>query len=173
LIAAGGLMTSYAVQDRRDEIRAYIKANYLTQSNAQIAAVFGVTKNTIVGHLSRMKLHGKRNGTPRRPQNHRKRDAEAAARRAAKPLKPKPTHRGKDTNTPRMATHPPATAPLHVEPTAATNITIMELTDTTCRWPLGMPKTPEFLYCGARADNIHGQPYCGYHTRCSIEPRRK
>jgi GcrA cell cycle regulator len=39
--------------------------------------------------------------------------------------------------------------------------TLMELTATTCRWPVGHPRTPEFYFCGAHC--CEDQPYCEAH----------
>src|SRR5581483_11416960 len=40
---------------------------------------------------------------------------------------------------------------------------LLELTDATCRWPVGDPQHPEFFFCGAppRANS----PYCAAHWR--------
>jgi GcrA cell cycle regulator len=49
-------------------------------------------------------------------------------------------------------------------------ITLVELRPTTCRWPLGDPKSPEFRYCGAdEASLTSGRPYCPYHTGLAYE----
>jgi GcrA cell cycle regulator len=74
-------------------------------------------------------------------------------------------------NTPRrpggarpMAIHAAATLqppePI-TEPTLGSAVTIMGLTDKTCRWPLGEP-SPEMLYCGAATE--FGS-YCPFHSR--------
>jgi GcrA cell cycle regulator len=47
-------------------------------------------------------------------------------------------------------------------------VTIMELRDSMCRWPLGDPSTPEFRFCGARAGTA--MPYCGYHAQLAYQP---
>jgi len=47
-------------------------------------------------------------------------------------------------------------------------VTIMELREAMCRWPLGDPATPEFRYCGAQA--IMGLPYCPYHAQVAYQP---
>ena len=47
-------------------------------------------------------------------------------------------------------------------------VTIMELRESTCRWPLGDPATPEFRYCGGRA--ISGLPYCVHHSQLAYQP---
>lgn len=38
---------------------------------------------------------------------------------------------------------------------------ILELSEHTCRWPVGDPGTPEFFYCGA--EPIQGRSYCAAH----------
>jgi GcrA cell cycle regulator len=49
-------------------------------------------------------------------------------------------------------------------------ITLMELSESTCRWPIGEPKSPKFRYCGAYgADNTQGHPYCPYHSWTAYE----
>jgi len=42
-------------------------------------------------------------------------------------------------------------------------IPLIDLTNTTCRWPIG---TNPILFCGApEADLANGVPYCPYHSR--------
>jgi len=44
--------------------------------------------------------------------------------------------------------------------------TLLELTNTTCRWPHGRPGTEKFFFCGApEADLERGIPYCARHMR--------
>jgi GcrA cell cycle regulator len=59
-------------------------------------------------------------------------------------------------------------APEPAEPTPATAVTIMGLTATTCRWPLGEPRH-DMLYCGAAKDE--GVAYCGWHCGWAFKPR--
>ena len=47
-------------------------------------------------------------------------------------------------------------------------VTIMELRESTCRWPLGDPTTPKFRYCGARV--VEGPPYCSHHAQLAYQP---
>jgi GcrA cell cycle regulator len=47
-------------------------------------------------------------------------------------------------------------------------VTIMELRDSMCRWPMGDPTTPEFRFCGGKA--ITGLPYCPHHSRIAYQP---
>ena len=46
-------------------------------------------------------------------------------------------------------------------------VTIIELKEAMCRWPLGDPSSPDFRYCGSPAAN---GPYCAYHARLAYQP---
>ena len=43
-----------------------------------------------------------------------------------------------------------------------------ELTEETCRWPIGDPGGPDFFFCGGQT--VTGLPYCGYHSRVAYQP---
>lgn len=44
--------------------------------------------------------------------------------------------------------------------------TLLELTNTSCRWPFGHPGTAKFHFCGASgADLERGMPYCARHDQ--------
>ncbi len=45
---------------------------------------------------------------------------------------------------------------------------IMNLTESTCRWPVGEPGTEGFYFCGARSAT--GMPYCTHHARMAYQP---
>lgn len=47
-------------------------------------------------------------------------------------------------------------------------IALMDLTATTCRWPIGHVGEPDFGFCGAQADE--GCPYCANHRRIAYRP---
>ena len=42
--------------------------------------------------------------------------------------------------------------------------TLFELTNNTCKWPVGHPNEPDFFFCGAHTDHI----YCPHHWRRGI-----
>jgi GcrA cell cycle regulator len=47
---------------------------------------------------------------------------------------------------------------------------LLELTDDTCRWPVGDPGSARFFFCGAQA--AHNKPYCAEHcARAYRRPR--
>ena len=41
--------------------------------------------------------------------------------------------------------------------------TLMQLTERTCRWPVGHPRSEGFFFCGG--ETITDSPYCAHHTR--------
>lgn len=45
---------------------------------------------------------------------------------------------------------------------------LQDLTDETCRWPIGDPCEPDFHFCGGAAKSK--EPYCSGHMRIAYEP---
>lgn len=47
-------------------------------------------------------------------------------------------------------------------------VTIVDLTNGTCRWPIGTPGTEAFHFCGAPGANLEaGRPYCAHHAEAA------
>jgi len=40
---------------------------------------------------------------------------------------------------------------------------ILDLTDRTCKWPIGHPNEDDFHFCGCPVDKQSSGPYCSYH----------
>jgi GcrA cell cycle regulator len=49
-------------------------------------------------------------------------------------------------------------------------VTIVELKEAMCRWPLGDPTSPEFRYCGSPASS---GPYCANHCSLAYQPAQE
>lgn len=47
-------------------------------------------------------------------------------------------------------------------------VTIMDLREYMCRWPIGDPTSPSFRFCGARSTT--GMPYCAHHASIAYQP---
>jgi GcrA cell cycle regulator len=54
-----------------------------------------------------------------------------------------------------------------VEKTAK-KISLMELTERTCKWPIGDPATEKFWFCGLPVQA--GKPYCEAHVSVAFQP---
>lgn len=146
-------------------------------SASQIAArlSMGVTRNAVIGKVHRLNLSGRvqqpRSAQPRTPRKPRE-----------------PSHPGRTTSLPSMPTagstalkpmlraeHSARPAPLPepkpvrlVDLPKGGRVTILHLSDKTCKWPIGDPGSEEFCFCGHNPRD--GSPYCEYHARLAYQP---
>jgi GcrA cell cycle regulator len=51
---------------------------------------------------------------------------------------------------------------------SARRLTLMELTEKTCKWPVGDPATDNFWFCGLPVQP--GKPYCEAHVGVAFQP---
>jgi GcrA cell cycle regulator len=63
---------------------------------------------------------------------------------------------------------PEALAKVHEVEKTAKRISLMELTERTCKWPIGDPATQEFYFCGLPVQQ--GKPYCEAHVGVAFQP---
>jgi GcrA cell cycle regulator len=161
------------------------------QSASQIAKELGgVTRNAVIGKVHRL-------GLSNRSTSSDKSDAKAKAKPAvAKTAKPKAAPKPAAKTAPKTELVPvpvvtrlkpiiPAGQPLPPQPSAneidpealakvtevekkAKKITLMELTERTCKWPIGDPATPDFWFCGLPVQA--GKPYCEAHVGVAFQP---
>ncbi|MFD2440029.1 MULTISPECIES: GcrA family cell cycle regulator [Paracoccus] len=50
----------------------------------------------------------------------------------------------------------------------ARKLSLMELTERTCKWPIGDPATDKFWFCGL--PTVAGKPYCEAHVSVAFQP---
>jgi GcrA cell cycle regulator len=50
----------------------------------------------------------------------------------------------------------------------AKRLSLMELTERTCKWPIGDPATEDFWFCGL--PSTPGKPYCEAHVGVAFQP---
>jgi GcrA cell cycle regulator len=118
-------------------------------STAEIAERLGTTRNAVIGKVNRMRREAFKGLAL---SGRRRTRAERIKAAAAKPMPVPPPP------------PPPEPAP-EPEPDESNPVTLVELTATTCRWPLFKGREPvhQQFYCGAMP--LPGRPYCGPHTR--------
>jgi GcrA cell cycle regulator len=61
-----------------------------------------------------------------------------------------------------------ARAPEDVVVPMSLRVTIVELRESMCKWPLGDPSSMEFRYCGSPVNA--GTPYCQHHGKLAYQP---
>ncbi|MFQ1699039.1 GcrA family cell cycle regulator [Loktanella agnita] len=87
----------------------------------------------------------------------------SAARRAiipaGQPLPPQPS---------ANEISPEALAKVSEVEKTAKRLTLMELTEKTCKWPVGDPATDDFWFCGLAVQQ--GKPYCEAHVGVAFQP---
>ncbi|HUF88178.1 MAG TPA: GcrA family cell cycle regulator, partial [Thermohalobaculum sp.] len=50
----------------------------------------------------------------------------------------------------------------------AKKLDLLELTERTCKWPIGDPAEDEFYFCGL--PSVPGKPYCEHHVAVAFQP---
>jgi GcrA cell cycle regulator len=65
----------------------------------------------------------------------------------------------------------PARAPDEVVVPLSLKVTIVDLRESMCKWPLGDPSSTEFRYCGSPAHG--GTPYCQHHGKLAYQPAQE
>lgn len=148
-------------------------------SASQIAVELGgVTRNAVIGKVHRLGLSGRV-----KPQVQAARPAGLAGRTkasvppAARPSAQPPRAGGlitignvalKAEESLDAAPTPAPVAAAESEPAVAERVTILHLTEQTCKWPIGDPGRPDFFFCGRKSET--GVPYCPYHARIAYQP---
>ncbi len=148
--------------DERVELLKKLWADGLSAS--QIAAELGgITRNAVIGKVHRLGLSGRAKSPSSAAQRPRK------ARQSHMLRVARPSMRG---NTALAYAYD---LDVDAEPEPIENIipmgqrrTLLELSEETCRWPIGDPATQDFFFCGGKP--VTGLPYCGYHSRIAYQP---
>jgi len=146
-------------------------------SASQIAAELGgVTRNAVIGKVHRLGMSGRGKANAAAAQRPRKTTRAPSAPTvvetppASRPglvLAPVPPAAAAEPEPAEPEAPAPAAAP-EVNLPQSERVTIMELRESMCRWPLGDPTNPDFRFCGARS--ITGLPYCSHHATVAYQP---
>lgn len=163
------------------------------QSASQIAKELGgVTRNAVIGKVHRLGLSNRTNGAP--GQEAGAPEAAPAEASVAEAAVAEAEAEPADDTEIAVAELPepaearlvvvPAGQPLPPQPTGeispealanvrevekmARRLTLMELTERTCKWPIGDPATDDFWFCGL--PTLPGKPYCEAHVGVAFQP---
>ena len=122
----------------------------------QIAADIGVSRNAVIGKLSRLNLtRGRMVGERPAPRKGATRDR-------------------RQKTSPRLQYHilkAVFTAPQQALEEERINdehrCSLLELSEQRCRWPINTPGNEDFCFCGNQP--VDGMPYCAGHTRLAYQ----
>jgi GcrA cell cycle regulator len=160
------------------------------KSASQIAKELGgVTRNAVIGKVHRLGLSNRVGGADR-PDDEildptvEEPMPEPAAEAAGDP-QPAAAPRPSAKETPPAVRAKPTGQPLPPQPSGseisaealanlaevakkARKLTLMQLTERTCKWPVGDPATDDFWFCGL--PTVPGKPYCETHVAVAFQP---
>lgn len=166
------------------------------QSASQIAKELGgVTRNAVIGKVHRLGLSNRSGGAaaPAKAEPAPEQPVKTAAVPEPQVEAPAPEEKSEPVMQTESASPPPsvrkqiipAGQPLPPQPSAneispealakvnkveknARKLSLMELTEKTCKWPVGDPATDNFWFCGLPAQP--GKPYCEAHVGVAFQP---
>lgn len=145
----------YALDELRDAIDRKLTASQIA---AELSVKFGVTitRNAVIGKANREGLSI--GGAP------------SLLRKPRKKISDKPKRRVANVET-TVAQHQAPTAEISIP--VSRRISLFELTATSCRWPIGDPRSDDFCFCGA--DRVkpedESNAYCAAHAKIAYTPR--
>ena len=149
-------------------------------SASQIAAQLGgVSRNAVIGKVHRLKLSGR----AKAPSSGAPKTKRAAAPRPSAPRNG--GYGGGRTATTTVTRAVGATVmkrEVGLEALAEADtrpiedivvpiskkLTLLELSENTCKWPQGDPLSDDFYFCGHNTED--GSPYCKYHAKLAFQP---
>ena len=124
-------------------------------SCSQIAQDIGVSRNAVIGKISRLSLS--------RPKC-------AGGRYLERRIAPK-VERQRVFSTPRIVRglHAKPQPPAEETPIPdGQRCSLLEAREEQCRWPIGKPGAENFLFCGNKT--VEGLSYCAGHARVAYQP---
>lgn len=167
------------------------------RSASQIAAELGggVSRNAVIGKVHRLGLSGRAVPPTEEPVPPRGRDVPPVESPSEAPISVEAAPAQVEALAPQAGAEPSAAAAHTVDDVASIldaapepitvslpvlraarevgvpisdRVTILELSGSMCRWPIGDPTSAEFRFCGCRA--VGTLPYCQEHARVAFQP---
>jgi GcrA cell cycle regulator len=142
--------------DRIEQLKRCFEAGL---SSSQIAREMGVTRNAVIGKMSRLGLSRPRDLIAKQLQQ-----------KHAKPARSRRPRLNIFAQHQILATAFSATAtlgeaiPIH----SGRGCTLLELGQGKCRWPIDGPGAEDIFFCGN--EPAPGLPYCAGHARLAYRP---
>lgn len=155
-------------------------------SASQIAKELGgVTRNAVIGKVHRLGLSNRATPNKAKPKVAPKAKAVPKTKAPSKPKSVETSSVSQAVSIPPRKPVITAGQPLPPQPSnseisaealekvasvekGAKKLSLMELTEKTCKWPIGDPATEDFWFCGLGVES--GKPYCAAHNGVAFQP---
>ncbi len=151
--------------DERVELLRKLWIEGLSASQIAHELANGITRNAVIGKVHRLGMSGRIKAASSVSSRPRMKSMRPVHSRPSAPIM-----RG---NTALAIRPQPMEAPQPIEEIVipiSEMVTILELKEAMCRWPVGDPTTAEFRFCGAKKSTTATSPYCPYHSRIAYQP---
>jgi GcrA cell cycle regulator len=155
--------------DERVELlrQLWLDGKSASQISAQLG--HGVTRNAVIGKVHRLGLAGRAKSPSSSASPPR---AASAPRMSPRPAASSARTAVRGATALALASEPMLdTRPVFQEDDVVVpmslRVTIIDLKEAMCRWPLGDPTSAEFRYCGSPAAS---GPYCAHHGKLAYQP---
>jgi GcrA cell cycle regulator len=135
-------------------------------SASQIAGrIGGVTRNAVIGKVHRLGLSGR--APTSRTATARPRPRISAPRRPAKPRFAAVGNVALRSSF-QLEAEPYVSTYEEIEIPMNERKSLLDLTETSCRWPINDPQHSDFHFCNR--SKVTGLPYCEHHSRRAFQP---
>ena len=161
---------SNAVNWTEERIDLLVKLWGEGKSAAQISTeIGGVSRNAVIGKVHRLGIAVRRSDET--PVDERLRDGAREGARRIRSTAVRPAERRRapiDPPAPIRRIGGMVAKRMRPRERKLTPPGIMDLSESTCRWPIGDPAVPGFHFCGHYP--IAGRPYCREHMLAAYMP---
>jgi len=123
----------------------------------EMADEIGVSRNAVIGKLSRLHLTRDKGPEPAHPP---RKDAAKGRRRGSVPRM--------QYQMLKAVYADPQSADCDAPISSEHACSLLELSEERCRWPISTPGAADFCFCGNTP--VDGLPYCPGHTRLAYRP---
>ena len=156
--------------DDRVELLTKLWADGLSASQIAGQLGGGVTRNAVIGKVHRLGLSGRVTTSRTKAARTRRRPAHTNNRSA------RPQMRSHGNTALKPAYDPDTEEELRPAPVLVAELvipfeeraSILTLSETKCRWPIGDPGHEDFHFCGRHSES--GVPYCEHHSAIAYQP---
>lgn len=161
------------------------------KSAAEIAKALGkgVTRNAVIGKAHRMGLSGRPSPIKKSGAKKTKKETTTTTKKSATKAKSTASSTTTAAKTKKTAAKAPVAAPKRSKTAPAVDadgllphqikedlppgggVSLLELTEKMCKWPIGDPKEPDFVFCGQPSPP--GMTYCPAHSAAAYQSSRR